>query len=252
MRQAGKHNRARTKELRQQLATQQATLAELCRRHVEYFPVPALKDIPAVKKSTPVADGKAGVDGITMQRALGMLCMAQYGAGGPGKDKAVDQKLLTALRKYDEGRAAVVKTLVPLLLQDVTDYQQVYSQCWAASDPSVGARLRAAELAVQEDIASTTPDPRAPPTDSPLYIIYSQAVGTGASMQLYTSLEQLVAPLALRAKAVVFPGGVKGAVRICPAAVCVCRQSRRCVAMLQAARAALGLRIPLMCMCMCT
>lgn len=204
--QAANHNQVRTKQLTKQRETHTAALAGLCQVYTKHFAVPALKGIPTVNKHSPIADGKFGKEETTVQRALGMLFLAQHGAGGPGKNRAVDQKLKTTLGKYDVGRAAVTQRLIPVLLNDVRDYQTGYDESMSTVGPDVEARLQAVARAVNEDIAHSTPDDQAPANDDPRYIIYNRAMAADASVQLYKDLERMVAGLNLGANAVVFPG----------------------------------------------
>ena len=160
-----------------------------------------------------------------MQRALGMLYVLVHGFGARSKGssaasrdrKLYERKLATALGKYDDGRARLVQKLVPVLVRDVADYEMVFDEALSACSPGTVDRLQRLSdnfdpSAAAAAVAAATKDPRAPPTDSLAYIVYTRAKASVVSVELYTALCDIAAGLRVGGTIEVLPGGLKGEV----------------------------------------
>jgi len=221
--------KAKNKATRAKLATQLAKV----RRDIEHlaglysqlgFPAPAVGDIPAIAKSTPVAlsslvpaDAGQEADATppvqdSMQSIIGMLVLCKR----TGASKAVDQKLATALRKYGKGRTAQTQVLVPLILADIGDYDARLCEVLALSPDggtAVTERLTALAKQTQPDVADAAPDPREPGHHDPRYIVFGRRTAAQASLALYKNVCAVVDTLSVPGL-LVLPGGVKKEPRI--------------------------------------
>ena len=164
------------------------------------FPAPAVVDIPTITKSTPVAlssliPADAGEADATppvkhtMKSIIGMLVLCQRARAS----KAAEQKLKTALRKCDQGRTAQTQILVPLILADVTDYNNRYQESLARSPDggtAVTARLKALaeQTQTQPTVANANADPREPGPQDPRYIVFGRHMAARASLLLYKNV----------------------------------------------------------------
>ena len=162
------------------------------------FTLPALATIPSVRKGTAVAassliraDASAEADETppvqhTMQSIIGMLVLCKRAATGR-LARAVDQRLNTVLGKYDQGRTAQTKILIPLIVADVADYaKRLQEQLDLSGGGAVVKRLNQLAQNTQEDVHVPDPDSRRPDSRSMQFIIYARWTPTHTHTHAHT------------------------------------------------------------------
>ena len=188
------------------------------------FAPPALEDIPAIGPNTPVAlSSLVPVDGSTeadesppvqhsMQSIIGMLVTCKRSGE---TSKILEQKLKTALQKYDRGRTAQTKVLVPLIIDDIADYKAHLDEVLADSPDAAAITKRLKMLARQTrpNVEDAEADPRMPDPRTPEFVVYGRWLAARSSLDLYTNICIVVNRLGIPG-IVVLPGGVKREPRI--------------------------------------
>lgn len=206
------YNKARTEELEVSLEVHIGRLEGACLAFTANgFVLPEdTSALPKIGSKTPIAAVGAEESVVSQQQVLGTLYLAKHTkVGGRAGEKQIEQLIQTALRKYDESRSIATARLVPLILEDVAEYESEYQRQIKLAGNVVLTQLE--ELATnahQSRLDDGDNDPLVPIGRSLVRLLYARAVAAVASTVLYVSVCAVVAKLNFKVVDVV-PGGLK-------------------------------------------